>query len=138
MKSKNECYTYFNIVGDFDPDEVTERLGLAPDETWKIGDTRRDGEKFDFASWRYGRCDRYDVYTENQMRKTIEKLIDKVGELNRIREENDVEFYLVIVPELYVDEINPCLAPSLDVIDFCHATRTKIDIDLYLYPNDEE
>ncbi|MBQ6239601.1 MAG: hypothetical protein IJK56_04460 [Firmicutes bacterium] len=64
METKNKCCTYFRIVGDFDPDDISARLG--------------------------------------------------------------------IVPEIYVDDINPCLAPSLDVIDFCHATRTEIDIDLYI------
>lgn len=37
-----------------------------------------------------------------------------------------------------VGDINPCLAPPLDVIDFCHATRTEIDIDLYIYNSEEE
>lgn len=26
----------------------------------------------------------------------------------------------------------PCLAPSMKVIDFCHSTKTEIDIDLYV------
>lgn len=33
---------------------------------------------------------------------------------------------------IYVENDTPCLAPSLDVIDFCYQTRTKIDIDLYI------
>ena len=36
------------------------------------------------------------------------------------------------IPTIYVGNTNPCLAPSLKVIDFCHATRTEIDIDLYV------
>ena len=33
----------------------------------------------------------------------------------------------------YVEEqMRQTLAPPLDVIDFCHATRTQIDIDLYM------
>ena len=72
------------------------------------------------------------MLTENQMHKTIAPLFDKVDLLNRIKEEFDVEFTLEIVPTIYVGNINPCLAPSLKVIDFCHATRTEIDIDLYV------
>lgn len=26
MKNKNSCYTYFRIVGNFEPDEITEIL----------------------------------------------------------------------------------------------------------------
>ena len=80
----------------------------------------------------------YDVYVENQMRKTISGLLDKIDVLNQIRNEFDVSFYLEVVPEIYVDDINPCLAPTLDVIDFCHATRTEIDIDLYVYSSEDE
>lgn len=66
------------------------------------------------------------------MRKTLEALREKIDLLNRIREENDVAFYLEVVPTIYPVESTPCLAPTLDIIDFCHATQTEIDIDLYV------
>ena len=132
MNTRNSCYTYFRIVGNFNPDDISALLNLTPEESWKIGDLRRNGTKYEFANWMIGKCAEYDVYVENQMRKTISILLDKIAILNQIREENDVEFFLEIVPSIYVDDINPCLAPPLDVIDFCHATRTEIDIDLYV------
>ena len=86
FETKNSCYTYFKIRGDFDPDEVTEILGLQPDRTWKIGDLRRCGRsRYEFANWSFGRCEEYDVFVENQMRKTIAPLLDKVDLLNQIR-----------------------------------------------------
>lgn len=74
---------------------------------------------------------------ENQMRKTIAPLLDKIDLLNQIHHANNVTFVLEIVPTIYVDDQNPCLGPPLDVIDFCHATRTEIDIDMYVYGIDE-
>ena len=139
MNTRNSCYTYFRIVGNFNPDDVSALLNLTPEESWKIGDLQRNSTtKYEFANWTIGKCAEYDVYVENQMRKTISMLLDKIATLNQIREENDVEFFLVIVPSIYVDDINPCLAPPLDVIDFCHATRTKIDIDMYLFNSENE
>lgn len=138
MKNRNSCYTSFKIVGNFNPDIVSELLGIKPNKSWKIGDLRPNGTKYDFALLEIGRCDEYDVEVENQMRKTISTLLDKISLLNQIREQNNVEFYLEIVPSIYVDDLNPCLAPSLDVIDFLHATRTQIDIDLYLYDSTDE
>ena len=138
MKTRNSCYTYFRIVGNFNPDEVSALLNLTPEESWKIGDLRRNGTNYEFANWMIGKCAEYDVYVENQMRKTISILLDKIATLNQIREENDVEFFLEIVPSIYVDDITPCLAPPLDVIDFCHATRTQIDIDMYLFNSENE
>ncbi|MBQ2712285.1 MAG: DUF4279 domain-containing protein [Clostridia bacterium] len=138
MRTRNTCHTYFMIVGNFPPDEISELLGLAPEKSWKIGDLRRNGTRYDFAHWEVGRCSEYDVEVENQMRKTLSVLQDKISLLNQIRRMYDVSFYLEIVPTVYVNDINPCLAPPLDVIDFCHATRTQIDIDLYLRNEDDE
>ena len=138
MNTRNSCYTYFRIVGNFNPDDISALLNLTPEESWKIGDLRRNGTKYEFANWKIGTCVEYDVYVGNQMRKTISMLLDKIATLNQIREENDVEFFLEIVPSIYVDDINPCLAPPLDVIDFCHATRTQIDIDMYLFNSENE
>lgn len=132
METKNKCCTYFRIVGDFDPDDISARLGIVPNESWETGDCRRAGTVYDFSCWICGRCDEYDIRVENQMRKTISELLDKINVLNEIRSDFDTSLYLEIVPEICVDDINPCLAPSLDVIDFCHATRTEIDIDLYI------
>ncbi len=138
MSTRNSCNTYFKIVGNFNPDEVSKLLNLTPDKTWKIGDLRRNGTMYDFALWETGRCMEYDVEVEKQMRKTIALLQDKIQLLNQIREENDVNFVLEIVPSIYVGDMNPCLAPPLDVIDFCHATRTEIDIDLYVFNSEDD
>ena len=56
----NHCYTYFKIVGNFDPDVVSELLNLTPEKSWKIGDLRRNGTVYDFACWEIGRCTEYD------------------------------------------------------------------------------
>ena len=85
-----------------------------------------------------GRCNEYEVEVEKQMRKTISSLSDKIELLNKIRSENDVSFFLEIVPTIYVGDSNPCLAPSLDIMDFCHATRTEIDIDLYVMDSNDD
>lgn len=130
--TQTKCYTYYRISGKLDPNEISARLGLLPFRSWKIGDRRKDGSIYDFASWEYGRCDEYDVDVANQMRKTIAGLLDKVDVLNQIRNEYQVVLVLEIVPTICAEETTPCLSPSLDVIDFCHATRTEIDIDYYV------
>ena len=138
METKNRCYTYFRIVGDFDPDVISARLGIIPNDSWKPGDPKKDGSLHTFSCWTCGRCDEYDVLVENQMRKTVSGLLGKIDALNQIRNELDVSFYLEIVPTIYVGDKTPCLAPPLDVIDFCHATRTEIDMDMYIYSQEDE
>lgn len=136
--SKNECYTYFKIIGDFDPNEITEWLGLQPEKTRKIGDLRSDGSKYDCAVWIFGRCDEYTPHVEKQMRKTISPLLEKVDILKKIYGQYDVSYVLEIVPTIYPNEVTPVLAPPLDIIDFCHATRTEVDIDLYVVDGESE
>ena len=133
MSTKNSCYTYFKIIGSFDPDYVSDLLNLKPEKSHKIGDVKSNGDVWNFAVWEFGKCTEYDPIVSNQMKKTVKPLLDKIDLLNEIRTENDVSFYLEIVPHIYAGEINPCLSPSLDIIDFCHSTRTEIDIDMYFY-----
>lgn len=99
---------------------------------------RRNGTKYDFAHWEVGLCNEYEPETANQMRKTISILLDRIDLLNKIRVENDVTFWLEVVPTIYVDDSTPCLAPTLDIIDFCHITSTQIDIDMYIDASDDE
>ncbi|MBO5286817.1 MAG: DUF4279 domain-containing protein [Clostridia bacterium] len=130
--AENECYTYFIIKGRFNPDEITKILGITPDRVKVMGDICRNGSKADEASWECGLCNEYDPLVEKQMERTIERLIGKEELLNQIRERTGAKLYLSVVPTVYAGGVNPCLAPSLKVIDFCHATRTEIDIDLYV------
>ena len=129
---KDECYTYFKIVGDFDPDTVSKLLGIVPEEFWKIGDKRKNGTTYDFAFWKTGTCHEYEIETDSQMMKTLTPLFDKISVLNEIKARYEVDFVLEVVPTVGSNESTPCLAPSLKIMRFCCATETSIDIDLYV------
>lgn len=132
-EGRNSCYTYFKITGDFITDKISEILDLSPSKHWNIGDLRKNGTTYDFALWEYGRCDEYDVYVENQMLKTIHDLIPKEQLLQDIKRQFNVNYTLQIVPSIYVGDVNPCLAPSRDIIKFCYETETDIDFDMYVF-----
>ncbi|MBQ7115533.1 MAG: DUF4279 domain-containing protein [Clostridia bacterium] len=131
-KEENQCYTYFRIVGDFDPDKISVKLGLQPYESWKAEDKNKFEHEYGFSAWHFGKCEEYKIVVTEQMEETIAPLLDKTDVLNQIRNENVVNFYLEVVPFVSSYNDNPCLAPSLKVMDFCTATRTEIDIDLYV------
>lgn len=128
----NDCYSYFKIVGDFAPDTVTELLGIIPEEFHRKGDRRKNGTIYGFALWKTGTCHEYDIETSNQMRKTLAPLLDKIDVLNEIKRRYDADFTLEVVPTASLKESTPCLAPSLEIMRFCVATGTEIDIDLYI------
>jgi hypothetical protein len=137
MNKENSCYTYFRIVGDFDPSEISRSLSLEPSRQTCVGDVRKDGTFYSFAFWEYGYCGEYDVFIEKQMMRTIKDLILKTQELKEIKQKYDVSFFLEVVPSMYVGNTNPCLAPNREVIEFCYHTETAIDIDLYLFNSEE-
>lgn len=134
-KNRSSCYTYFRIAGDFNPDDISSFLDLAPFETWKTGDPIKDGRAFfEFSCWKYGLCDVYNVFVDQMMMQTINDLIPKIDLLNIIRSRyKDVIFSLEIVPLLSSkDDTTPSLSPGREVIEFCYLTNTDIDIDLYV------
>ncbi len=134
----NSCYTYFTIVGEFSPAEITKMLDLEPFESWQKGDKRANGTPYTFSRWSFGKCVDYDAEVSNQIIKTITPLIGKVDLLNEIREMYEVSYYIEVIPKIYSEESTPALGANLEVIDFCHATKTEIDIDLYVYESEEE
>lgn len=133
MQGRNSCYTYFRITGDFDPDRISDLLGLLPERQWRVGDKRKNGTVYDFALWEFGRCAEYDVIVDNQMRKTIGPLLPKAGILKEMRKRYHLSLTLEIVPSIYVGDTNPCLAPSAQVVKFCYETGTELDIDLSVF-----
>ena len=51
-----KCFTYFRMVGIFDPDTISQMLELEPEDSSKIGDIGITGIKFESADWNYGYC----------------------------------------------------------------------------------
>ncbi len=138
---KTHCYTYFSITGNFETKKIIDLLGLKPDKCWDENDLRPDGKPYGFSSLSFGLCNKYDVFVENQMLKTIKPLLKKIEILKEIKKNFDVQYCLEIVPTVRYDEPSPCLAPSQEVMKFCVETETDIDIDLYVScpePDDDD
>ncbi|EOH74995.1 DUF4279 domain-containing protein [Enterococcus raffinosus] len=77
MTEKTRCYTCFSIKENFESDDIVSYLNLQPFEQWRIGDEKKNGRKFDFVAWKFGLCDEYDVFVENQMHCTLKELKPK-------------------------------------------------------------
>ncbi|MDH6366491.1 MULTISPECIES: DUF4279 domain-containing protein [unclassified Breznakia] len=137
MKETNQCYTYFSICGDFNPDTITDILQLEPSKRRDRNELRKDGHPFGFSLWEYGRVNEYNINNEDQLLTTIKDLIPKTDILKEIHEKYDVTLYLEIVPILYPDEITPSFTLGKEIIDFCHITGTCIDMDLYINEKDK-
>ncbi len=133
--ASNKCYTYFNVSGDFDVEELSALLELQPFSYHSKGDLMPDGTLRGESSASYSKCDFYGYgYITEQMQETIKPLLDKVTLLRKLKKMYNLAYYLSVVPSIYTKEDNyPCLAPSLEVMQFCCDTGTEMDVDMYIY-----
>ena len=135
---KTNSYSYFAIKGDFDPDIVTSMLNINPTKSWKMGDLRKDGSEHTFSLWETGRCGILTIDVEDQCLHTIKELRNKVDILLDIKKKFDLDFVLEIVPHIYEGN-SPSIGFHKEIIEFCYLTDTYIDVDIYIYPfNDED
>lgn len=132
--SKTSCYTYFRMAGDFKTEDISTLLSLTPFKSFDIGEMRRGGKgKYDFALWSYGYNADYTADVGEQLLDTIKDLEKRIDILNEIRNKYDVAFFLEIVPEMIVDDTHPAIYFDEKIIEFCYLTKTRIDIDMYIY-----
>src|SRR5271169_2818876 len=52
MTKENEYYAYVTVVGSFDPDQITQRAGIAPTKSWRQGDLNPQSDRErTFSRW---------------------------------------------------------------------------------------
>lgn len=127
---------YFALLGDdFDPDEVTKELGVAPTAKNKTGEPGRYKPRLDFSSWELStdEVETLDVYElANQI---CDQLAGKSAAIRRLVEKYSLEATLEIVLWIDTNEKQPAPALGFDdkVISFLHAVGGQIDIDIYRF-----
>lgn len=156
------CYSYFSICSsgdvlpgqgfiaaensDFEPDYITEKLGIRPYETRKKGTPRKsfpglvmkeDNLTYPFSDWCACKQNEPALDALEQCLQIVRMLRDKIPLLQEIKQDLSVDFAIVVVPEIYIGE-TPLLGINREIIEFCYLTGTEIDIDMYVYANSNE
>ncbi|WP_217585871.1 DUF4279 domain-containing protein [Lentibacillus saliphilus] len=149
---KTSSYTYFAISshaelgktgyvayesGIFNPDDITNALGIEPFDTNNYGDKKSNGMSWLTSGWCAEKSNKDRLDVEAQCLDTIKNLKHKIPILNEIKKLYDVHFGLIIVPTIYNGE-TPILTFNKEIVEFCYLTGTEIDVDMYVYPFDEE
>jgi hypothetical protein len=134
--------TYFEIRGDDFPVEyVTERLGSNPSRSYKKGDEiiRTSNSNVistqkryrTYTSWQIGTDYIETLYGNEQAKKVIAPLLNKINDLLEIKEKYDCQFVLIQVP-IIEHGLSPALGYDKEIIDFCSEIGASIEIDLYV------
>lgn len=136
MKTGN-TYVYFALTGDnFDPQIVTERIGIVPTVQWNKGNKGKCKPALDYLCWKFSSDERKEyIMVDSLVDEVIEKLFDKIEIINKLKNQFDLDSVLEIV--MYVDtneeKSTPALGHDLKTIEFLYRTQTKTDVDIYRF-----
>lgn len=127
----NACEVYFALFGtEFDPDEVTEIIGLQP------SNTKRQAEPRPKHSWwivSEGKveADSIDIYELSK--SLVAKLAPYKADIARAKRTFDLDAVLEVVLWISTDESvsTPAIGFEPDVISFLSDIGASIDIDTY-------
>lgn len=130
-------YVYFALTGDdFDPQIVTERIGVAPTEKWIKGEKGKYKPILDYSCWKLS-TEKGKEYLSVQglVDEVIGQLFDKIDIINELKDEFNMDSVLEIV--MYIDtneeQSTPALGHDLKTIEFLHRTQTTTDVDIYRF-----
>jgi hypothetical protein len=136
MTKDNEQYAYFTVVGDFDPNAITSRLGLEPSESWIRG-SRNERTHHERKLSRWSLDSRLDRSTslENHVRDVLQQTLLRTQEIRRLGEE--YEAWIQVVGWFH----NSYPGFSMDKETISYLARLSIGIDCdfyYLYSDSRE
>lgn len=130
-------YVYFALTGEeFNPQIVTERIGIIPTEKWNKGDKGKYKQDLEYSCWKLStdKGKKY-IIVDNLVDEVVTQLFDKIEIINDLKN----QFYLDSVLEIviYIDtneeQTTPSLGLDLKTIEFLYKTQTKIDFDIYRF-----
>ena len=132
----HKCRTYFRIIGNFNSQEILNALNVKADKIYNKGEIIEKSKKIrENDEITIGFNDEYDVNINVMIRKTLKDLTSKTELLLNLKKELNLEYYLVLVPEIYSDsdEPNQILSLESDIIEFLYLTKAEQDLDYYIY-----
>ncbi len=140
----NDCnsYVYFALKGeDFNPQDITDRLGIEPTASCRKGDKGKFNPSLKSSCWEISTDkEKYSLDIDKLIEEIIAKLKDKIDTIIDLKAEYNLSSILAIV--MYVDsnpeQSTPILGHDLETIEFLHQTKTITDVDIYNYDSREK
>lgn len=138
---KSKSYVYFAFKGDFNPDEISDRMDMRPTRTWRKGEAskplRRDHP---FSLWELSTIPGKEPLDMNILiAEIIDPLREKIGIINQIKSDFGAYSILQIKMDIDINENSstPYVGHDLGTIEFLYKTKTETDIDIYTYNSTE-
>lgn len=139
---KSDTYVYFALNGnDFDPQVLTDKLGIIPTSAWKKGDKGKYKPSLSFSHWELSteKGKEY-IMVDRLVDEIVQRLYDKIDSINELKNQYALDSVLEIV--LYIDtndeKTTPALGHDLKTIEFLYLTQTRTDVDIYRFNSARE
>ena len=138
-KTTQYAYITFHGNDDFPLEIVTERLGVQPTKTWKVGERVHPNNQLErsYTCWKFESDTLETLDSEEVLRPILDVFQSKIDTINQLKEELDLQVHLELVIQVY-DGYTPGLVIYPDLSAFVAAINAFIDIDMYAYPYDEQ
>lgn len=133
----NKSYVYFSLTGDnFDPQEITKKLGIEPTDWWRKGEKGKYNPKLEFSCWKLSTAKgKENIEIDKLVNEIVEKLFDKIEIINEVKNQYQLDSTLEIILDIDINPENstPSLGHELKTIEFLYKTKTTTDIDIYRF-----
>ncbi|WDM02792.1 DUF4279 domain-containing protein [Alicyclobacillus cycloheptanicus] len=125
----------FDIIGDMFPlDKVTEELSVAPSGKYVKGEpvTNRNGLVRKETCWYVSTGYQESLDIGAQLNKIVGIFKNKIGELNLLQKEYDLEFKIFVVIRVENNQM-PAIYLNAETIRFAHSINAEFDFDVYIH-----
>ena len=96
MTKENEHYAYITVVGDFDPETISARIGLQPGEAWRKGDrNERSHLERQFSQWSLDSRLERSASLEYHVKDVLEQALPRADQFRLVGGEYEVGVQLV-------------------------------------------
>lgn len=121
----------------FNPNEITEFLGIAPKSTVTMGTVMKSGRKYPFSNW--AACEQTEPRrdAEEQVLAIVRTLKPLIPKILAIKKKYNVRTGINITPHIYCEE-SPIIYFNQEIIEFCYLTGTEIGVDILVFDKEEE
>ena len=126
---ESEISASFTLTGEFDPEEITTKVGIIPSETWKIGELihPKGTIRHNKNGWSL-KSKLETAELEDHVRYVLEQLQPGWEPLAQLCTQHDAEIDCVI----YVNGQVPAIHFDKRIIDRVDKLNAEIDVDLYI------
>ena len=134
---KTTLYAYIRFIGkddvDFPLEIVTERLGVQPTETWRVGDRINNivSRAYSFTCWKYESKRLETLDADDVLLQILNVFESKTDIINQLKEELNLDVQIELVITM-IDGYTPGLVILPEFSRFAAAINAFIDIDMYV------